>query len=545
MPVSVFQAKRIITLNGYRPFATHVAVRDGRILGMGDETMLTAFGPARLDDRFAAKVLMPGFVEGHAHVFEGMVWDDRYVGFFDRRGPDGRVWPGLTSIDAVVEVLAAEAAAMADPTKALSAWGFDPIYFDGRRMTRCDLDRVSTTRPVLVLHASAHILNVNSAALDLVGLRDDTDLDGLVRDEAGRLTGELLGPEAMGWVRSKIDSVPLLRTADERVLRRFADIARASGVTTCTDLLNQLGADAVEVLTTVTGADDFPIRLAPALAQRMHSLEDGVARWKVLAGASTDRLKFGLVKLVVDGSIQGFTARLRWPGYHNGAPNGMWYMAPADVMQVVDAYHAAGAHLQIHTNGDQASELAIDAIEAALIRTPRADHRHTLQHAQMLDEALLRRMKTLGICCNIFANHIYYWGDAHAAQTMGPVRAERLDPCGTALRLGVPFSMHSDAPITPVAPLFTAWCAVNRLTASGALLGAEERIPVEAALRAITLGAAYTMKLDHLIGSIDVGKYADFAVLDDDPLAVDPMALKDVGVHATVVGGRVFPAPGS
>jgi hypothetical protein len=117
-----------------------------------------------------------------------------------------------------------------------------------------------------------------------------------------------------------------------------------------------------------------------------------------------------------------------------------------------------------------------------------------------------------------------------------------MNACATALREGVPFAIHSDAPVTPLAPLFTAWCAVNRLTASGATLGEHERIGVAEALRAVTLGAAHTLHLDAEVGSIECGKRADFAVLEDDPLAVDPRHLKDVKVWGTVQGGRVFRA---
>jgi len=143
---------------------------------------------------------------------------------------------------------------------------------------------------------------------------------------------------------------------------------------------------------------------------------------------------------------------------------------------------------------------------------------------------------------NLFANHHYYWGEQHRAITVGPERAERMNACRSALEAGVPFSVHSDAPITPLAPLFTAWCAVNRLSATGRVLGAAQRIGVMDALRAVTLGAAWTLKLDGEIGSIECGKRADFAVLGEDPTAVAPEALKDVPVWGTVQGGRVFPA---
>ena len=125
---------------------------------------------------------------------------------------------------------------------------------------------------------------------------------------------------------------------------------------------------------------------------------------------------------------------------------------------------------------------------------------------------------------------------------MGPDRATRMDACGTAKRLGVPYTIHSDAPVTPLDPMFTAWCAVNRQTASGRVLGPNERIEVRDALYAITLGAANTLRLDHLVGSIESGKFADFAVLEDNPYEIAPEQLNKVHVWGTVVGGTPFPA---
>ena len=539
-PVRVFVAKRVITMNPAQPFATHVAVRDGRILAVGGADEVADLGPIELDSRFQDSVILPGFVEGHSHLFEGAVWRDPYVGFFDRRAPDGSVVKGLKSIEAVVARLREVAVEGGDA--AITAWGFDPIYFGGRRMNLADLDAVSRERPVVITHASIHIMNVNSRAMELAGLDQATDLDGLVRGLQGELTGELLGPEAMGHIRRRVVADAFSRKLDGDAMRRFGDIARMAGVTTATDLVSDMSDEIVATYRSVSADPDFPLRLAPALAARFFGLDEGVARWRALRRESTDTLHFGLVKLVVDGSIQGFTARLRWPGYHNGAPNGLWYVAPSELGGIIEAYHRAGALLHIHTNGDEASEVAVEMLERALGAHPRPDHRHTLQHCQMPDPALFRRIKALGLCCNLFANHIYYWGEAHVAQTMGLARAMRMDACGTALRMGIPFAIHSDAPVTPLAPLFTAWCAVMRQTAAGRVLGEGERIPVGEALRAITLGAAYTLKLDHLVGSVEVGKFADFAVLAADPLLVEPATLKDIAVQATVRGGTVFPA---
>jgi len=374
------------------------------------------------------------------------------------------------------------------------------------------------------------------------GFSRDSNIDGLLRDAQGTLTGELLGPAVMGRAARASGDAGLVREMDAAAYRTYGQIARRVGVTTSTDLSNALSPGTVEALTTATAEADYPIRVVPAMQQRAYSVPDGIARIAELQRLNTGKLHFGLVKIVVDGSIQGFTARLRWPGYHNGAPNGLWYVAPAELEAIVEAYHAAGVQLHIHTNGDEASELATEMIGRALARHPRRDHRHTLQHCQMADAATFRRMASLGMCVNLFANHIFYWGEQHRAITMGPSRALRLDACGTALAEGVPLAIHSDTPVTPVDPLFTMWCAVNRLTPTGRVLGADERITPAQALHAVTLGPAYTLKLDHLIGSIDVGKFADFAVLDDNPLRVAREAIKDVGVHATVLGGQVFPA---
>jgi predicted amidohydrolase YtcJ len=155
---------------------------------------------------------------------------------------------------------------------------------------------------------------------------------------------------------------------------------------------------------------------------------------------------------------------------------------------------------------------------------------------------MFRRMASLGLCVNLFANHLWYWGDQHYEMTMGPDRAHRLDACGSALAAGVPLAIHSDAPVTPLGPLFTAWCAVNRITPKGRVLGEKERLTVPQALHAITLGAAWTLKMDHEIGSIEVGKRADFCVLLDNPLTLGAEKLKDARVWGTVLGGQIFPA---
>ena len=580
MATTIYSARRIITMNPRRPVATHVAVRDGHVLGAGALDELAGWGDYELDERFAGKVVMPGFVEGHCHSWEGSAWEDTYLGFFDRTAPDGVLHPGLKSIDTVVERFrAAAASATADAGaeagagksrpggaggpdgaggpggpdgpgepgrsgEAVMGWGFDPIFFGGRRMVAADLDRVSATRPVIVMHQSGHIVNVNSEALRRAGITRDTNVQGLVRGADGEPTGELQGPALRAIVYRAAGRDRFLDMGRGDSLWRFAESARRAGVTTATDLANELPEETVASQVATTADEDFPLRIVPAFFAAARPADDGVAWVKSLVPRGHERLRYGLVKLVVDGSIQGFTARMKWPGYYNGHENGLWYVEPNEELpRILGTFHRAGLQVHIHTNGDEATEAAIDAIETVLRERPASDARFTLQHCQMAHDAHFRRMARLGICANLFANHLYYWGDQHYALTMGPERAGRMDAAGTAKRLGVPFSIHSDAPVTHLAPLFTAWCAVNRRTASGRVLGEAERLTVADALHAITLGAAFTLKLDTEIGSIETGKRADFAILEDDPLAVEPAALKDVAVWGTVVGGRVFPNP--
>ena len=543
MTATIYPAWKVITMNPARPHATHVAVRDGRILGAGALEELAGWGDYRLDERFAGKVLMPGLVEGHAHVMEGSLWAYVYCGFFDRMDPEGRVWAGLKSIDAVVERLGEAAGALDDPAAPLAGWSLDAIYYGGRRVNRHDLDRVSEERAVGVLNASGHILNVNTRALELAGLlRTGVNHPGIPLGADGLPTGEMKGPDAMAPLGVHTGFDRDLLACDEPGLRRFAKLCVRTGVTTAADLANLLPEDAVEMMLRVTSEPDYPARIVSL--RRFYGLtpEELIDRALELRDRSRDRLRLGIIKVVADGSIQGFSARLRWPGYYNGAPEGLWYVPPEHLLEIYERALAAGLRVHTHTNGDEATDLALDCMESALRKHPAPDHRFTLQHCQLADAAQFRRIRALGMCVNLFPNHHYYWGDQHYAVTVGPERAERMNACATALREGVPLAIHSDAPVTPLGPLFTAWCAVNRQTASGRTLGEHERIGVADALRTITLGAAYTLGLDGEVGSIETGKRADFAVLEDDPETIGGERLKDVRVWGTVQGGRIFRA---
>ncbi len=541
--ITIYVAKKILTMNPTRPVATHVAVENGLIIGVGSLAELEGFGDHKLDNRFANKVLMPGLIEGHSHAVEGKWWRFVYCGYFDRMDPHGKVWPGLDSIDAVVQRLKEQDAAMPDAESPLAGWSIDPIYFPEKRITREDLDRVSSTRPIGIMHASGHIMNVNSAALALAGfLRTGIDNSGVPLGDDGIPTGELRGPDVMMSAGHHAGFDVNMFDFDEPGLIDFGKLCVRKGVTTATDLAAKLSDEVVQIGLDVTARNDFPLRLM--LFRFHHGLTPAELLQQVLALAekTTDRFRLGRIKIVADGSIQGFTARLNPPGYYNGAPNGLWYIAPEQMLEIYALALQHNIQVHTHTNGDEATDLALDTLDKALQKYPSRDHRFTLQHGQLINAAQFKRMAKLGCCVNHFANHHFYWGDEHYRLTVGPERAERMNPCRTALDHHIPLAIHSDAPITPIGPLFTAWCAVNRLTSSGRVQGEHERISVDEALYAITMGAAYTLQLDSEIGSIEAGKRADFAVLEDDPTTIDPTRLNDVKVWGTVQDGRVFDA---
>ena len=535
--ITVFSAKKIITIDPNLPETTHVAVRDGRILAVGGAGCGDVWGDVTHSDVLAHAVLMPGLVEGHAHMMAGAMWRYAYAGYHDRIDPDGKLWAGMTSIDEVIAGLTAYAEALG-PDEPLVGWGFDPIFLTSDRLSRDHLDQISVDRPIAILFSNFHLMCVNSKALEMAGYDAGTNAAGVIKGPDGVPTGELQEMAAMFPImrRLGIDFRGLSQTPE--AIRAYAKVCQRAGVTTVTDLFSMMEDEDVDTLVSVTGAPDFPLRIVPVLGS-MSDPSGTADKAERLAKRSTDKLRMGAVKLMTDGSIQGWTARVRWPGYVGGQPNGLWNTPPDAIHVLCTEMQKRGIQMHIHVNGDEAAEVSLDAIEAALRAHPGQGHRHVLQHCQMMDRDLYERAAELGCCTNIFSNHIWYFGDQHAALTIGEERAMRMDAARTAAETGVPFALHSDAPVTPLGPLFTAWCAVNRRTMSGRVLGEAQRLNVDEALYAITMGAAYTLKLDAEIGSVSVGKRADFAVLGDDPTAVDPMALKDVPVLGTVSGGVV------
>jgi predicted amidohydrolase YtcJ len=546
----VFTARSIVTMNPANPEATAVAVRDGRVLCVGSAEECAGWGEHTVDDRFRDHVLVPGFVEAHGHTADGMVAMLPYVGFSDYPLPDGGVAPGVDSYDALLAVLRAADAAL-PAGEVLLANSFDPIFFpEEPRLSREHLDRVSTTRPIFVRHASGHLATVNSALLEAEGITSASTTPGVAMGADGEPNGELQEAPAMSLASMAWNRL-MAMSADPQLLVHHGALCRNAGVTTSTELVGMLLVmpQVREAWQPIVDAPDFPARMVlynvPVMPGSTADY-DAVAEVAAdLRATDSDKFRNGGIKLVIDGSIQGWTAVMLWPGYYTGEDHGLLLSTPEELVGMLRAFHSRRLNVHCHCNGNGAAQVFIDAVEQVLAEDAWLDHRHVVQHSQATTPAQYRRMGRLGICANIFTNHIWYWGDQHWDLTMGPDRTRGMWACRTALDHGVPLSFHSDSGVTPIGHLTTMWCAVNRITRSGRVAGEYERLTPHEALHAATLGGAHQLHMDHEIGSIETGKLADFAVLDASPLEVDPLAIRDIGVWGTVVGGVPFEAPRS
>jgi predicted amidohydrolase YtcJ len=261
-----------------------------------------------------------------------------------------------------------------------------------------------------------------------------------------------------------------------------------------------------------------------------------------LTGFGDNRIKVGPAKIIGDGSIQGYTGWLTKP-YHTPHKGDKAYCGypvtpPVQLNPLVAELHKAGYQIAIHTNGDAAIDAAIEAFRLAQAAHPRQNARHRLEHCQAVREDQLDTIAELGISPSFFVSHTYYWGDRHRDIFLGPERGTRISPLKSALKRGIRFSIHSDCPVTPVSPLFCVFAAANRLTSSGKLLGPEYRLTPEEALRAVTIDAAWQTFEEDIKGTIEVGKLADFTILDQNPLKIAPEQIRNIKVKEVIIGGR-------
>lgn len=523
----------VLTMDESDSIAEAISVREGRIEAVGSsEAMLELAADNTQIIDLRGRTLMPGFVDAHGH-FPG---SGQTVFSADLNSPP---IGDVTDMASLIERLSDFAARRSDGW--IVGHGYDDtLLAEKRHPTRDDLDQISSDRPVAVVHVSGHLAAVNSVALQTLGITESTpDPEGgvIVRDltsaDGRRPNGVLEETAARAVWEHTLD----LGVMDAlRMTTQAADEYLRVGVTTAS--AGGMPVAVAKLLGSLSALNQFPQRVAlfPLFEEIGEQLLSGELALDDFAGA---RVAAPRVKIIADGSIQGYTGYLSEPYYvpfkgdatYRGYPS----VSREALFRQVAGLYERRIQVAIHCNGDASIDDGLDAIAAAEQAHPWPDSRPLIIHAQMTRRDQIARMAELGVTPSFFSAHTYYWGDRHAAIFMGPERAANMSPARWALEQGVRFSSHLDTPVTPMLPLQGVWSQVERESTGGVVIGPAQRIERMPALRAVTIDAAWQVFMDEEIGSIESGKRADLVVLSDNPLTAADM--RDIKVDRTIIDG--------
>ncbi|MFO7962830.1 MAG: amidohydrolase [Desulfobacterales bacterium] len=544
----------IITMDDEDQMVEAVLTKDGRIISVGKTSEVSS----RADSRtrridLGGMTMLPGFIDPHGH-FPNAGYNDLF--YVDLNSPPiGRIH----TMEALIAALNRKAKSMEEEAW-IKGFGYDDtLLAEKRHPGKADLDRVIGNHPVYIEHISGHMAVANSKALAIAGITGTTTPPPggeIILAADGQPTG-LLKESAMGLISGRIP--PLSESQKIDGIGRASEIYVKAGVTTAQDgaAIPTLGPGQPGDIPLFQKAVDQGVLKNRVVVLPYVGVYSGIEfapLWKEDHTSGSDltggarMITMGAGKLIGDGSIQGYTGYLSKPYFIQ--PEGKkdwvaypWYTKEDLAERVIDLYRA-GWQVAVHGNGDQAIEDIIDAIESAQKDTGRKDVRPIIIHCQTVREDQLDRVAALGIIPSFFVSHAYYWGDRHRDIFLGPERALRMNPCRSALDRGIRFTHHNDTPVTPISPLLSVWSAVNRISSGGNLISskdpkADQRIDVYNALKGVTIDAAYQGYEEDFKGTITEKKLADFVILDKNPLTVDPKAIKDINIMATIINDEV------
>ena len=533
-PDTIWLNGTIVTMEGDQT-AQAVAVLDDNIVAVGTDAEVgpLAGSQTRVVD-LQGRTMTPGFYAAHDH-FPG----------------SGRV--AVTQVDlnsppiGAIENMDELVAALGDRARDLpegqwiSGRGYDDtLLAEQRHPTRADLDRASTTHPIYISHTSGHLGVANSLALELAGITRNTPNPegGVVRKDPD--TGEPDGVfEESGGMVSRLVPPPTPDQTMESYRVAVQDYVE-DGVTTA--VIAGGGRGTLAGLQRARDAGILTFRIITMMSRGSPGQPTAAETGGIISGFGDTHLKVGAIKIIQDGSNQGYTGYFTEP-YHTpfkGDPDYRGYPRRSrdDLVTMVKELHEAGYQIAIHANGDAAIDDVLYAFREAQREFPRRDARHRIEHCQMVRRDQLDAIAELNLSPSFFVGHVYYWGDRHRDIFMGPDRAAGISALRSSIDRGIRFTVHDDTPVTPVNPLQLVWVGVNRLTKSNQVLGPDERITPLEALRTVTIDAAWQNFEEDIKGSIAPGKLADFVVLSDNPLTVNPTEIRDITVLETIVGGK-------
>ena len=537
--VTVYSGGDILTMAGAEPaYAEAVAVRDGKILAVGTRAeVVKAAGAGAAPVDLAGRTLLPGFIDGHSHLLN---YADSLVQANLNPPPIGGVTK-IADITAALQKLKGEIGA--GDGEWIIGQGYDQDMLEERRHpTAADLDAAFPKNPVMIIHASGHMLVANSLAFAAVGINADTpDPEGgtIIRKPGGREPQGLV--QEMGMIAFQ----PVLKGArkpevDLDLIKRAVAHYAANGYTTASEALVLGDKLPVIEMAADKGAFTIDVIALPAFTMAADLVGTGKLKW----GEYRNGLKYAGLKMAVDGSPQGKTAYLTKPFLTpvpgcktdcRGFPN----LTQDQVNQLFLLTYKNGVQMFSHCNGDAAVDMMIAGHENAekVLATPGKDRRTIIIHSQIMRADQLDAYAKHGLLPSFFTNHVYYWGDVHYAN-LGPERAEFISPMASAFKRGIRATNHTDATVTPTDPMFLLWTSVNRVTREGRVLGEAERISPYQGLQALTVNGAYEYFEESSKGTLEAGKRADFVVLDKNPLKVAPMTIKDIRVVETIKDGK-------
>lgn len=519
----------VLTMDAFNTTASAIALHGEHVLAVGPKNSLDSLATAETEytDMEQATIL-PGFYDAHGHFF--MNADARCRRVDLNSPPIG----GCVNLADCHEKLRAKAAETPEGQWVM-AYGYDDTRIaECRFPTRWELDKVSAEHPIYVQHISGHFAVLNSRALEICEIHRDTPdpEGGIIRRTAdGEPDGVLEESILYQNVRPRLPQMSLAEYLDsfEQAGLHYA----SRGITSTVDAAVQ-NVHEVAALYESARQNRLPVRV-------LYNPYFSVLPEMIKLDEPNSHVTRGGIKIIADGSLQGYTGYLSRP-YHTAHKGDTAYKgyprhSRPNLFELVDKVHPTQQFLA-HVNGDAAVDDVLDALEDAQLRHPRQGHRHTLIHAQTIREDQLDRAARMGVSISFFTPHVYYWGDRHRDIFLGPERAARLNPMRSALQRNIILTSHCDAPIVPTDSLLSIWACVNRLTSSGKVLGADQRITVLEALRAHTINPAWQNFEEKLKGSLEGGKYADMVVLETNPLECPHENIRDIKILSTYVGGR-------
>jgi predicted amidohydrolase YtcJ len=551
--IVIFPAKKIITMEKNQKTAEAVAVSGKRILGVGTvEQLRTMAGqrPLRIDNSLQDKIVLPGFIDQHLHpVLGALTLATEVIATEDWSLPGRTIKAANTSEEYIARLTSAEKDLKA-PDEPLISWGYHKLWHGD--LDRAALDKISSSRPIVIWQRSCHEVILNTAALRLLNIApEDVENKGSASKMADYAGGHF-------WERGFMNTVVMPRflkllATPERLtfgLKQMVAYEHANGVTAYNEPGAIVTPEMWKLYETILGADDTPM-YATFLADG-RGIVDQVGMDRALdvveqtvasaPEAPGKKLMFfpKQIKLFADGAIISQLMQMKEP-YTDGH-HGEWMIDPDDLERRAKMFWDAGYQLHIHVNGDLGAEVVLATLEKRMKENPRPDHRFVVVHFANSTETQIARLAKSGAIFSV--NPYYPVGFANKyAEGLGKQRADRMVRSASILKHTEHLSFHSDLPMAPSDPLFLVWSGVNRITPSGRVAAPQQRISVDAALRAVTIEAAYSWRKEELLGSVRPGKIANFTVLEQDPYQVDAKRLKDIQVWGTVFEGRVYPVP--